>query len=116
MKRIQESRALFRVPRTLYLIVAVLIIGIVLTLLNVWELRKLQQEHFVSDRHTVLSSVEADSFSGSGRPVVWVKANNVNGVIRTLCTIPITEGSYGKLCFILTSAKVYFSSFFLLML
>lgn len=72
-----------RVPRSVYLITAVLFIGILLTALNVYELRSLQRDHWERSHSAAAPSSEDDREESSDRrggrkPVAWIKAKDVS--------------------------------------
>ena len=63
----------------MYIVVLVLIFGVLLTFINVWELRRMQTEHM-----NMHGMPEAKTFEGgvSKKPTVWVKAKNVRVYFR----------------------------------
>ena len=63
----------------MYIVVLVLIFGVLLTFINVWELRRMQAEHM-----NMHGMPEAETFEGgvSKKPTVWVKAKNVRVYFR----------------------------------
>ena len=62
-----------RVPKLIYIVGFILTVGVLITLINIWELRSLQSEHFLNSHGALPNGQPA----ASNQPVVWVKAKNV---------------------------------------
>ncbi|XP_064621369.1 probable tubulin polyglutamylase ttll-15 isoform X2 [Lineus longissimus] len=63
--------------RTLYIVLAILVFGIMLTLLNVYELRHMQFQHFRIN-HGDGGPYEGNPEGGGARNIYWVDAKNTN--------------------------------------
>ncbi|KAK6186581.1 hypothetical protein SNE40_008595 [Patella caerulea] len=62
-----------RTPKLIYVIIAILAIGVILTLLNIYELHKMKEDH--SMHHSWVSEPEVEGRTGKNAkkmPVVWV--------------------------------------------
>ncbi|XP_064599987.1 probable tubulin polyglutamylase ttll-15 [Liolophura sinensis] len=70
-----------RAPTNLvYVVMAILVVGVLVTLVNIYEMRKIQEIH--SGRYTadiaVVEGVSGKGVSGVRQPVVWVSGNKLN--------------------------------------
>lgn len=63
-----------KMSTTMYIVVAVLVIGVLLTFINVWELRRMQSEHM--SMHG-MPEAESDGGGVSKKPLVWIHGKNV---------------------------------------
>lgn len=69
-----------RAPTNLvYVVMAILVVGVLVTLVNIYEMRKIQEIHsgrYMADI-AVVEGVSGKGVSGVRQPVVWVSGNKV---------------------------------------
>lgn len=69
---------MMRLPRFFFLVIIVLVIGIMLTALNVYELHRMQREHINLHHegvHFEKSRIAEDTYDN--RPIYWLYAKHV---------------------------------------
>uniref|UniRef100_A0A914XPX0 Uncharacterized protein n=1 Tax=Plectus sambesii TaxID=2011161 RepID=A0A914XPX0_9BILA len=66
-----------KVPKTIYIVSFILVVGIIMTVVNVYQLRLMQQEHY-QKTHGYASSEAVNDLGAKKRPIVWVKGRNVH--------------------------------------
>lgn len=66
----------FRLPKTVVLVLLILMFGIGLTFLNIYHLQQMQKEHWEKS-HTNAEPKLSD-VTHPKKPIVWIEGKNVN--------------------------------------
>ncbi len=61
----------------MYIVMVVLMFGVFLTFVNIWELRRMQSEHMTL-QHSVPEADTGAPTEDNKKPIVWVNGKNVS--------------------------------------
>ena len=64
-----------KISTVMYIVMVVLMFGVFLTFVNIWELRRMQSEHMTL--HTIPEADTGSPAEESKKPIVWVNGKNV---------------------------------------